>query len=188
MRDGHQSQSQDAPAVIEEARPEDAERIIYVNIQSWLTTYPNADLDISYQEISDFIGGGVPEKVTLWREFLGKCQGSSFARVWVARAAAEGVVGFCLARKNASENTVQMLYLLKAWQGFGLGKKLMEQADAWFDRSKPVRIKVVAYNQPAIGFYTRRGFKKIDDVPTAEAFTLASGKVLPEIQMEKTFA
>ncbi len=187
MRDERQPPPQDATATVEEARPEDAERIIYVNIQSWLTTYPNPELSVSYQEISDFIGGGVPEKVTLWREFLGKCQGSSFARVWVARAAAEGVVGFCLARKNASDNTVQMLYLLKAWQGFGLGKKLMEQADAWFDRSKPVRIKVVAYNQPAIGFYTHQGFEKSGDVPTGEAFTLASGKVLPEIQMEKRF-
>lgn len=60
---------------------------------------------------------------------------------------------------------LKRLYLFKAWQGGGLGGRLLEEALAWMEHDGPRRlwIGVWSLNHGAQRFYGRRGFKKVGE-------------------------
>ncbi len=109
--------------------------------------------------------------------------------VWIAEmnggAVAYAVAGPCAlpypeARPEHGE--LKRLYVLRAYQGLGLGQRLLSTALDWLERDgpKPLWIGVWSGNAKARAFYARHGFVKFGD------HTFAVGRWLDqEISMRR---
>jgi diamine N-acetyltransferase len=88
---------------------------------------------------------------------------------WILEAGDE-VVGYALAgpcglphpQATAACGELKRIYLLKAWQGGGLGARLFAQTIDWLQCEGPraVWIGVWSENHRALKFYARQGFEK----------------------------
>ena len=77
---------------------------------------------------------------------------------------------------DASE--ICALYVLREYQGLGLGKLLMEHCLAWLPRPR-VALLVLKGNEKAIGFYERMGFRFTGAQRTEQIF----GAEITELEM-----
>lgn len=168
------------PILIEEAHPDDVAGIIDVQKETWLITYPNEEAGISEEDIRS-INFSASEKLTKWKQ---RIETSESSKVFVAKAGTT-IVGFCCAVKGDDRNDLQALYILPAYQGKSIGTKLMTTALDWLRSDKDISVYVAEYNEPAIEFYERHGFKKTDKIPASHK--IPNGKMIPEIEMLKTF-
>lgn len=53
------------------------------------------------------------------------------------------------------------MYVAPEAQGKGVGSKLMNQVLDWYGRDQDIYLEVVSYNQNAINFYKRFGFRRL---------------------------
>ena len=79
----------------------------------------------------------------------------------------DDIVGFCTNRR-IDEQTVELagIIVLQELTGRGIGSMLFEKAKskAISDNFCFMTVKTEAYNGRAISFYTKKGFKKIDEI------------------------
>ena len=136
--------------------PQDREGRAFVHYQAWQETYPGLMPD------------GVLAAHTLER-CLERANDRRFnsTNTFVAldRENGDRVVGFgtlyCHARDFVSvteAGEVGALYVLKDFQGQGIGRDLLEHCLAWLPRPR-VALFVLKGNDKAIGFYKRMGFR-----------------------------
>ncbi|MET9916833.1 GNAT family N-acetyltransferase [Streptomyces sp. NPDC006435] len=144
--------------VIESPRADDASSLGLLQLRVWLQTYPCAEAGIDEPWIREHRGfsattGGIAQ----WREFI-EAAGSRpdllFCRV--VRSGTE-IVGFLCGRRDEVVSLGPM-YLLDEAQGRGTGGRLMGEFLTWAG-SAPMRLWVTDYNERAIRFYQRHGFK-----------------------------
>lgn len=174
---------------IEDARPEDVERIRAIAKDAWVEIYPNETHDISQEDIEaiDWFNEAELEKR---RKKIR--EGKQDSHTWVLKDDKGNVVGFCKVSKDGhktgeeGQREIDAMYLVPELQGKGLGKKLMEKALEWLGADGDIRLEVVSYNNNAINFYKRFGFQETD-LPVSDKRTqLPSGKQIPRIVMLKT--
>ncbi len=136
--------------------PQDREGRAFVHYQSWHETYP----------------GLMPDSV-LAAHTLEHClerandrrSNSTNTFVAIDRENGDRVVGFatlyCRARDFVSvpeAGEVGALYVLKDFQGYGIGRDLLEHCLAWIPRPR-ASLFVLKGNDKAIGFYGHMGFR-----------------------------
>jgi ribosomal protein S18 acetylase RimI-like enzyme len=140
--------------VVLPAGPADAEELARVHVTSWRETYR----------------GQLPEA------FLARMSEADYARrfrrslvaprpryVTLAAANAYGLVGYAEAgpsrRKAEDEAEIATLYVLKAAQGRGVGRRLLVSAARALaaEGARSLMISVLASNAPARAFYERLG-------------------------------
>jgi len=163
------------------ATVDDIAGISEVQKETWLSTYPNEEFGITKEDIlsEDFFSGDRIES----RKKIINNQNSN-TKFWVAKDEGK-VIGYCCARKEATSNTIKSLYVLPLFQGKGIGQMLIEKAFDFLDMKNPTKLAVAIYNQNAISFYERLGFKKgkrFDKNPEGPFIT---GKEIPEMEMIK---
>lgn len=158
------------------ATPGDRPAIARLLQQVWLDTYIDTDRRITTQDISEHVrvlrqplNAPTPEQLP-----------DQNTRRWTAKRGGQ-VVGYCRVRQLADSGRLQVLHILPEYQGMGIGKLLIEQALSWLDESKPIYLKVVRYNDRAVGFYQKYGFQ----ITRQFALRLRSGKLLPKYEMVK---
>lgn len=147
--------------VIREATPEDVYAIRKFHARSWLETYPNEH-------------AGVPKSWVLkrWQNWDTKEKLEESSRIiaeiianknQLYRIAVVGndVVALMHAARDGVTQELGGLYVDKRYQGRGLAQELMEQANSFWDSSRPVELSVVDYNERAKRFYEKQGFQKI---------------------------
>ncbi len=145
---------------IKQAVLEDAIGIGEMHLQSWLETYPNKELAISKEWIRDEFG------------FLNQERGIEFRRntiknlnknvLYLVVKNKEGIIkGFLHASRDTKNVSMNAIYLLDELKGKGIAQKLMDRAIT-FSQSLPISLEVVAYNERAIRFYEKYGFKRIE--------------------------
>jgi ribosomal protein S18 acetylase RimI-like enzyme len=110
--------------IIRNATIDDAASIARVNIESWKTTYRGLIADAILDEMT------LDVYVEKWRDILVE---DKFCRPLVAEAADERkVIGYIFMGKNRSEEhfeaEIYSIYLLKEYQGQGIGTKLFLKA------------------------------------------------------------
>ncbi|MGW1410126.1 GNAT family N-acetyltransferase [Streptomyces sp. NPDC002403] len=144
--------------VIEAPHAEDAASLGPVQLRAWLQTYLNDEAGIDETWIREQRGAAATaEGVTQWREFIEAVKQQPdllFCRV--VRLDTE-IVGFLCGRRDEVV-TLGPMYLLNEAQGQGVGGRLMSEFLAWVG-STPVRLWVTDYNERAVRFYERYGFK-----------------------------
>lgn len=163
---------------IEKAVPSDAERWCQIRKECWLQIYPNAEHDITREDIllKDFDS---PEKVQMWRDsFVVPVNNATYYTAKIG----EEIVGICIAYGEQPVAEIGAIYVDLKYQHRGIGTKIMKHAMANFDPKKKVCLKVVTYNMLAIEFYKKLGFKitGLYDDPNGR---LPNGKSLPEVEM-----
>jgi ribosomal protein S18 acetylase RimI-like enzyme len=142
---------------------EDAALIGSMHLQSWIETYQNPELGIDEDWIREKIGHVADESGTVFRKDLFEKIATGDENIFyrVAKDTDGKIVGFVMAQKGQGEapNSFDALYTLKEAQGQSLGSTLIKQVLTWLGDDKPTTLEVVSYNQHAIEFYERYGFK-----------------------------
>jgi len=136
------------------AGPSDADGVAQVHVRSWQETYPGI-LPSGYLERMS-----LPLHARRWRSRL-----MQLNEVTLVAESAEGLVGFCSgdwARGRGPESgeaEVHTLYVLRAAQGLGLGRRLMTGAvRALAARgATSINVAVLRDNTPARLFYEHLG-------------------------------
>lgn len=147
---------------IEKAEPTDAADISRVSRKTWQATYPNEELGITVEDIRERTDGRdgelVDQKIELWRNTI-ESSGENH-EVFVARVGDE-VVGFINPKigKNGKRR-LGAIYVSPEAQGNGYGAALLLTALEWHGGESDIYLQVTAYNQSAIEFYERFGFKR----------------------------
>ena len=164
---------------IEKAVPADAEAWCRIRKECWLDVYPNKEHDITKEDIllKDFDS---EEKIQMWRDSFAN---QTDCRYYSAKTCGK-VVGMCLSYPDQPICEIGAIYIDLNYQHQGIGTKLISQAMSDFDQTKKVNLKVVSYNEKAIKFYQKLGFKIVG--PFDDPFgKLPNGKQLPETEMIK---
>lgn len=131
----------------------DAERMGYINAASWRTTYTGLISDAAFDKMT-------PEVMTTkWTNIISGV-GNVSRFQFVAEVEGE-IVGYVGCGQNRHEATsafgweVYALYLLKEYQGKGIGKRLMQEAirEMYDEGARSFIIYVLSTNLPARRFY-----------------------------------
>ena len=149
--------------------PQDREGRAFVHYQAWRETYP----------------GLMPESV-LAAHTLERCRERANDRrfsngsntfVAIDREDGDRVVGFGTLSHHARDfvsvpeaGEVVALYVLKDFQGYGIGRDLLEHCLAWLPRPR-VALFVLKGNDRAIGFYEHMGFRLTGHEITQDGMT-----------------
>ena len=168
--------------IIQDASIKDVYTIRKVQKETWLATYPNEKSGITLDDIKAKIdemqSGGI-------ERLKKRIQEDVSSHTYIAKIGNE-VIGFIGVQKQDDKNRIRALYVLPKYQKQGIGRQLINKGLQWLGTDKSITLEVVAYNNNAIEFYKSFGF--IENGPTVnEVARLPSGKILPEIEMIKTF-
>lgn len=166
------------------AKPPDMGDIRKVTRQSWVETYVNSSKGIYKEDIdSKFLLDYTKEGKKLAKDRL-KNFFNKKTRVFVAKVD-DNIVGYCVAVKDKGKNRIQAIYILKKFQGIGIGKKLLTQCLDWLGNDDEIHINVADYNTNAIHFYEHFGFYKVNDGKVVKLHALPTGTKIGEIEMVK---
>jgi ribosomal protein S18 acetylase RimI-like enzyme len=129
-----------------------------MHAQSWRDTYPNEEAGISKEWVNEWTAQWVtPESIEASKEYLKEALTSPLHLHRLAVVDGE-VVGLLHASKDEDKQSLDALYLDKAYHGNGLADTLMRLALEWLDPTLPISLEVATYNARAIAFYNRYGF------------------------------
>lgn len=172
--------------IIEDAKPEDVEKMRNISRNAWLEIYPNEIYGITREDI-EAIDWFNPEELEKRRRKIREEKGDTHA--WVLKDDKGNVVGFCKVSKDGhktdttKQREIDAMYVVKEFHGKGLGKKLMEKALEWLGTDGDIRLEVVSYNTNAINFYKKFGFQETDLPITDKRTQLPSKKQIPRTVM-----
>lgn len=130
--------------IIRRATIEDSKGIAKVHVDSWRTTYRNIIPDAFLDSLS------YEKRETIWESNINKDDNV----VFVAQNEAGEIIGFADTSRresNEDEESIDLtsLYLLEAYQGKGIGKKLVQTLFEYYKTSgyKRVYVDVLAENK-----------------------------------------
>lgn len=165
---------------IEDAKPEDVEVMIDIKRARWLEIYPNEKYGINAEDLLS-IDWYNPEDLARRRKELAETREDT--HTFVLKNKENKIVGFCKASKIDVYGEINATYTLSGFEGKGLGKILIQKALEWLGLDLDIKLKVVAYNSNAIGFYKKFGFKETTTKVDYGGTQLPSGKEIPRIEM-----
>lgn len=161
---------------ITKAQSSDRSAIAKLLKQTWRITYVNDDQGVTQADIDSHTRQWAdPDRVPIPK----RLQAPNVLRL-VAKADGQ-IVGYCQVRQNKYIGRLQVLHVIPGYQSRGIGAALMDAGLKWLNGSLPIHLKVVRYNERAIKFYEKFGFR----VSRKFAVRLRSGKLLPKYEMVK---
>lgn len=171
------------PVSIERAIPQDAEAVSELLRRTWMATYPNAEAGITEEDIRLRTEGENGERISQnikdWRKRIETSDGS--VAVFVAKED-DRVVGMTAPGIIDGRRRIGAIYVLPENQGKGVGSLLMQKSLNWHGTEEDIYLLVASYNQNAIEFYKRFGFKQTDRVVEDKGNVYGNTRI-PEIEM-----
>ncbi len=166
---------------IRKATPDDVLGLHHVYFVTWLDTYPNQEFNITKEDIIfKYESRLTPEKIAERKEKISQIGDNEVLLV----AEKEGeVIAVCNAIQSDTHNEIRSIYVMPAYQGLGLGWALWTEAKKIFNNKKETFVNVVSYNEKAINFYKKVGFKSTGKIFFDEKFKMRNGAVMPELKM-----
>lgn len=148
--------------VIREASVEDTEAVRRVQAESWLDTYPNDEHGVSYEWVKEYTDTWLtPEQLERSRGYIQRAIDDLNGFYRVAERSGE-IVGFVHAATNEDDTKeLEAIYLHPSVIGSGIGHQLAEKAIDWAG-GKRMGLEVAVYNDRAIRFYEKHGFKLVE--------------------------
>ena len=141
-----------------------------------VTTYENAELGISSEQIEERFNKRTPEQRHDRRE---QRIADNNNQAYVACDSSGKIIGMVAPRiEDDGTRRIGALYVDRDWQGKGLSHELMQKALTWHEADKnDVELYVVSYNNRAKAFYRKWGFEEIEGSDTL------FDDLIPEIKM-----
>ncbi len=172
---------QQSHITISTARAADVIGMQDVYYRAWLVTYPNEGVGITHDDVEDWFKDRFATHVlSAKREKLSRPQEEE--ATFVARC--EGrVVGVCSVKRHINCNTLKTLYVHPEYQRLAIGTRLWLRALDYLNRRNSTIVDVASYNENAIAFYRRHGFKQLSSVTRISKFKFKSGALMPLITM-----
>ena len=171
--------------LIKKAKLSDIPDIIQVQKQTWLATYPNEDFGITKDDIFKRLGNPGDEilqkRIEKWQNII---NGQDKQKIIFTANENNKIVGFAILTSQ-DKPTINALYILPSFQGQGVGKLLLEKSLDWLGIQPKIYTYVASYNQNAIDFYKKHGFKATTGIPKyMDEFAIKNNlKPIPTIEM-----
>ena len=170
------SRERETKSEIRIATVDDATAIAQIQNDSWLATYPNEAAGITREDLVGYLGN-IDARAFRWEGRLKK--GDPNIQISVLKQG-DRVIGFCSVTKMPNVGHVDALYLDPEFSGKGMGGEALEEGLRWLGNDKPIELEVASYNNRAIRFYERFGFRKQN---TIKPIDLQNRKEIPLILM-----
>lgn len=149
--------------IIREADYDDLLDIRTMHAKSWLETYPDEENGVSEDWVRERVSAWTtPDGIQKSREHFKDIFGNPDHFYRIAEKDGE-IVGLVHGSQSDGLQNLEALYVDKSEHGKGLAQDLMGLVDEWFDDTLPVKLGVASYNDRAIRFYEKYGFKIIPD-------------------------
>ncbi len=135
------------------AGPEDTNGIREVQRKSWLANNVNE--------------GSAPSPTrTLSKEDKSKLKSDiqSSRKNWLPESGTvvakvnQKVIGFCTVVRGSEQNSLAEIYIIPAFQGEKIGRKLWDSARQFIDQNNDTTVALLRFNTPAKKFYEGLGF------------------------------
>lgn len=168
---------------IEREKEEDIVEIQELLQKTWLDTYPNEKVGITKEDIEErYKLRQTPEKreasIKRFRER------PTNEHIFVARVNGK-IVGCCAFIKLEGFDQLRMFYVLPEFQRKGVAMEMWKELEKMFVKGRKIIVQVADYNEKAIKYYEKLGFKDNGKRWSDPAFTMPiSGKMIPEMEME----
>jgi ribosomal protein S18 acetylase RimI-like enzyme len=149
-----------AEFVIVPAGPGDAAALAEVHVKAWRETYRGLLPDLYLERMS------VAQHAQRWRRQLTRAR---TGEVVLAAEGPRGVIGYCAgAVVGGAEAEIFTLYLIKAAQGGGLGRRMLEMTALALaaQGARSLRLWVLNGNDRAMGFYEHLGGVAVSERPS----------------------
>lgn len=159
----------------------DAPDIARIQHESWLATYVNEGEKIRREDLLDYLKD-IPSRVDRWKDRILRKAGER--EIFVLRGG-DRVIGFCQVERRPKVGHVNALYLDPASAHRGFGSQLLQKGIDWLGNEHPLELEVASYNESAIRFYERNGFRKQGSI---KPLVLKNGKLLPQTLMVRDVA
>ncbi len=166
---------------IRNVRPEDALEVTKLLHETWLATYPNETAGITRADIEyRYKNAYAPERMLKRAENI---KNLSATERYIAAEIDSKIVGVASMVCYADFNQLQLIYVLPAYQGKGVGQALWKEVRKSIDSDKKTIVHVATYNNGAIVFYKKLGFAETGKIFTDERFKMQSGNMIPETEL-----
>ena len=166
---------------VEMAKPEDAEELQLVFYKTWLETYPNEEYAITRHDVEQRFAERLTKGGVM--NFADQIKNPKPNTLFLVAKKQGKVVGVCRIRKDREENELGAIYVLPEFQRQGVGDKLWQEAQKFFDKGRDIVVKVATYNDKAINFYKKLGFVDTGKRSSDESHRFSSGAIIPEMEM-----
>ncbi len=161
----------------------DIDIIQKIRKETWLDTYPNPELGITIEDVeSEFVE--TPDQKIKNRKRREKWIIEPSIYNLIAREE-NRAIGFFIGRKFPKYSRIGAIYILPDFQGKGIGAMLMKKGLGWLGDDLDILVNLASYNKNAQEFYRKFGFELTGKNATDTHHPLASGKVIPEVEMKK---
>jgi len=151
------------PFSIEAPRVGDEIALAPMHLQAWKESYITPDSGLTSEKIDSMLGEMLADIDFRKNTIAESLSNPDKVLYRVVKNSSGSIVGFLHGDKNETCNELEGLYLLDEVKGSGVGGTLMEEFLSWIDAKKPCRLDVFSFNERAIAFYTKYGFKKTDE-------------------------
>ncbi len=170
----------DNTILIREACFMDIEPMIKIRRACWINNYVNPDIGLTTEVLREINMLNDPQR-DVWREriMINRTRGVTFVAT-----IEEKVVGLCMIRYkyDLKNHLIYFLYVDPDYQRRGIGTLLLLQSHSWFGKGSNIIAMVVAYNEHALSFYRKHGYK---DSGHHEKRTVTYGLEMPFVKVVK---
>lgn len=166
---------------IRKIEPDDVLDLHRVYFLTWLDTYPNEEFNITKEDIIyKYEQRLAPEKILESKEKITQTKENELKLLLKDK---KKVVALCNVVKEQDYNQLQAIYVLPEYQRMGVGTRLWLEAEKFLDPYKKTIVYVASYNNRAIRFYEKLGFKSTGKIFKDERSKMRNGAVFPELKM-----
>ena len=134
----------------------DAVEIARIHRESAVETYVNERLGITREDMLKYVGDADEARLRWENHLRAKDPTAHTAILKIGNR----TVGFCRVRRGSNIGHVEMLYLDPAYSGKGMGGEIFQEGLQWLGDDQPIELEVASYNDRAIRFYERFGFRR----------------------------
>jgi len=147
------------------AGPEDKNGVRQVQYKSWLANTVNEQSGRSFDGASK-ISSASPRDETLSKENKAKLKNDiqnsrknslPGSETFVAKVN-QKVIGFCTVVRGSEQNSLSEIYIIPAFQGKKIGRRLWDSARQFIDQNNDTTVALLRFNTPAKKFYEGLGF------------------------------
>jgi ribosomal protein S18 acetylase RimI-like enzyme len=166
---------------IRKIKPDDFLDLHQIYFLAWLNTYPNEEFNITAEDIVyKYEQRLMPEKIEESKKKIAQTKENELKLLLEYN---KKVVALCNVVKNKGYNQLQSIYVLPEYQGLGIGGCIWLEAEKFLDPYKKTIVRVTSYNNKAINFYEKLGFKSTGKIFKEDKFKMRNGAVFPELEM-----